>query len=99
MSYNSEQFNSWESLDDHLEFPNESFPRRITSGFLVVFKGDPADPGGYNPNRYPWKAGEAVFFLGEIPGMRGHGAFVGIDGLVKYGYHTFNFAVIPEEEL
>ena len=40
-----------------------------------------------------------MVFLGEIPGMNGHGIFAGDDGLVRFAYHTFNFHVIPEDEL
>ena len=92
--YKPEDFEKWKTLDDHLEFPNEDFPRMMISGFLVVFSAPP----GYE-EKYPWKSGDTVLFLGEIPGMKGHGIFSGIDGVVRWGYHTFDFRVIPEEEL
>ncbi len=48
---------------------------------------------------YPWKNGEPVLYLGEVVGMKGHGIFVGNDGLVRFGYHLDSFKIIPEEEL
>jgi hypothetical protein len=91
--YQREQFEDWLPLDEHLKNP-VNFPVGITYGFLVVF----SSPPGYE-EKYPWKSGDPVLFLGEIPGMKGHGIFAGSDGLVKWGYHTFNFHVIPEEDL
>lgn len=88
--YQREQFEGWLPLDEHLKNP-VNFPVGITSGFLVVFS---APPGGGM-----WKTGDPVLFLGEIPGMKGHGIFAGSDGLVKWGYHTSNFHVIPKDEL
>lgn len=93
-TYSKEKYGSWVSLDDHLDYPGDNFPSMITSNFLVAF--DP--PEGYE-DKYPWSPGEAVLFLGEIPGMRGHGSFVGDDGLVRFAYHTHSFRVIPESEL
>ncbi len=50
-------------------------------------------------NAYPWKNGESVLYLGEVVGMRGHGIFVGKDGLVKYGYHLDSFKIVPDDQL
>jgi hypothetical protein len=92
--YKPEDIGKWKTLDEHLDHPNDDFPRMVMSGFLVVF----SPPPGYE-GKYPWNPGDPVLFLGEIPGMKGHGIFAGADGLVKWGYHTFNFHVIPKDEL
>lgn len=44
----------------------------------------------------PFRPGEIVLYLGEVAGMKGHGVFVDHDGKVRYGYHNWNFKVIPE---
>ena len=88
--YQREQFEGWLPLDEHLKNP-VNFPVGITSGFLVVYSAPPGN--------VVWKTGDPVLFLGEIPGMKGHGIFAGSDGLVKWGYHTSNFHVIPKDEL
>ena len=89
--YKREQIEGWLPLDEHLKNP-VNFPVGITSGFLVVYSAPPWKLG-------MWKTGDPVLFLGEIPGMKGHGIFSGMDGVVRWGYHTFDFRVIPEEEL
>lgn len=91
--YQKHQVETWVPLDEHLKNP-VNFPRGITSGFLVVFTPPPQDE-----RLYPLRPGNPILFLGEIPGMKGHGIFVGNDGLVRFGYHTHDFRVIPEEEL
>jgi hypothetical protein len=91
--YQKHQVETWIPLDEHLKNPG-NFPRGITSGFLVVFTPPPQDE-----RLYPLRPGNPILFLGEIPGMRGHGIFVGNDGLVRFGYHTHDFRVIPEDEL
>ena len=88
--YQREQFEGWLPLDEHLKNP-VNFPVGITSGFLVVYSA--------SPGNVVWKTGDPVLFLGEIPGMKGHGIFSGMDGVVRWGSHTFDFRVIPEEEL
>ena len=92
--YKPEEYADWVSLDDHLDYHNDSFPVDVVSNFLVVF----SPPEGYE-DKYPWKGGDPILFLGEIPGMKGHGIFAGTDGLAKWGYHTVNFRVIPEDML
>lgn len=91
--YTPDQFSTWNTLDSHLKNPT-NFPTGKTTNFFVIFSpthGDPRD--------YPWELGESLLFLGEIPGMDGHGIFAGDDGLVRFAYHTHDFRVIPQEEL
>lgn len=90
--YLQSKIETWTPLDVHLNNP-VNFPVGITSRFLVVFS---PKPGG---GSYPLEKGYPILFLGEIPGMSFHGIFVGPDGLVRFGYHTHDFRVIPEEEL
>lgn len=84
---------SWVSLEEHVKNP-VNFPVGIKSGFLVVF----VPPKGYE-DKYPWKPQEGVLFLGEIPGMKGHGIFASQHGKIDWGYHLDNFYVIPRDEL
>ena len=91
--YQKQQVETWIPLDEHLDNP-VNFPKGSKAGFLVVFSPDPKYKDSYSlPLGYP------ILFLGEIFGMKGHGIFVDPDGLVKFGYHTHEFRVIPEEEL
>ena len=90
--YPQDKIDSWIPLDVHLDNP-VNFPVGITSGFLVVFSPKHRMVSDPLPVGYP------ILFLGEIPGMSFHGIFVGPDGLVRFGYHTHDFRVIPEEEL
>lgn len=90
--YQKQQVETWTPLDAHLDNP-VNFPTGITSGFLVVFSPKHRMVSDPLPVGYP------ILFLGEIFGMKGHGIFVDPDGLVKYGYHTHEFRVIPMEEL
>ena len=90
--YPQDKIDSWIPLDVHLDNP-VNFPVGITSGFLVVFSPKHRMVSDPLPVGYP------ILFLGEIPGMSFHGIFVGNDGLVRFGYHTYDFRVIPEEEL
>jgi hypothetical protein len=50
-------------------------------------------------DKYPFKNGESVLFLGEIENMPGHVAVVTRDGKVHYGYHDDHFREPTEEEL
>lgn len=93
MRYSKKEYEQWKPLDEHLKNPI-GFPGNKASNFFVVF----SPPSGYE-DKYPWKDGEPVLFLGEIAGMHGHAAFVGEDGRIRCCYHTDNFYVIPEEEL
>ena len=90
--YPQNKIETWTPLDVHLNNP-VNFPVGITSRFLVVFS---PKPGG---GSYPLEKGCPILFLGNIPGMSFHGVFVGTDGLVRFGYHTCDFRVIPEDEL
>lgn len=80
----------WEELDDFLK-------RNPSARNVMVTPHLPKEWD--EKNQYPWKNGDPVLFLGEVNGMRGHGVFVGRDGLVKFGYHTDSFKVVPEEEM
>jgi hypothetical protein len=55
-------------------------------------------PSGYE-DKYPFKNGESVLFLGEIKNMRGHCTVVNRDGKVFWGYHTDDFRNPTEDEL
>lgn len=98
VTYTKEQYRGWVYLDEWLQkvvrtvHPTPLFV--IPTHIPVAF--DP--PDGYE-DKYPWKPGESVLFIGEIFSMPGHGTFVGDDGLVRWGYHLENFRVIPAEEL
>lgn len=48
---------------------------------------------------YPFKEGDHMLFLGEIPNMKGHCAIVTRDGRVLWGYHTDDFRNPTEDEL
>ena len=94
--YPQSKVDAWVPLDVHLNNP-VNFPAGITSGFLVVFS--PKREAVKSGSLQPLERGHPILFLGEIPGMSFHGVFVGSDGRVRFGYHTFDFKVIPEEEL
>lgn len=96
MTYSIDKMATWTNLADHLNNP-VGFPVGITTHFLVAFSRSPH--ANESHITFPWTVGESVVFLGEIPGMRGHGIFAGDDGLVRFAYHTHDFSVIPEEEL
>jgi hypothetical protein len=89
-----EKIKTWISLANHVRNPC-SFPVNLKSGFLVVL----FPPKISIEAKYPWQLQEAVLFLGEIPGMKGHGIFASQCGSVHWGYHLEDFRVIPEEEL
>ena len=84
--YKREQMENWIDLDDQPTTVN----RLVTPCLPEKWE---------SKNIYPWKNGETVLYLGEVYGMKGHGIFVGKDGLVKFGYHLDSFKIIPEDEL
>lgn len=64
---------------------------------LVRFHSDRL-PAEYR-DRYPFSADGVYVFLGEIPNMPGHCVVVDHrSGKVFSGYHTENFAEIPDDE-
>lgn len=71
------------------------FTVKVPPNTLVVYYPNPDDHSIFSP----FRPGETVLYLGEIVHMRGHGAFVDREGRVRYGYHLWNFRVIPEEEV
>ncbi len=48
---------------------------------------------------YPFKDGECLLYLGEIPNMPGHVAVVDWNGKVHWGYHMEDFRNPTEDEL
>ncbi len=55
-------------------------------------------PEGYEEH-FPFKNGECMLYLGEIPNMPGHVAVVDWDGKVHWGYHLEDFREPTEDEL
>jgi len=55
-------------------------------------------PEGYE-DKYPFKEGGGVLFLGEIENMPGHVAIVTRDGKTHFGYHDDWFREPTEDEL
>jgi len=53
-------------------------------------------PDGF---QYPFKQGDTLLWLGEIPNMPGHCAVVTRAGKVLWGYHSENFREPTPEEL
>lgn len=47
---------------------------------------------------YPWKKGDHLVYLGEIPNMEGHCVVVNWEGRVLWGYHTNNFRMLKDDE-
>lgn len=47
----------------------------------------------------PFKLGEHVLWLGEIPGMKGHCAVVDTIGRIHWAMHTNNFGIVPDEKI
>lgn len=47
----------------------------------------------------PFKLGEHVLWLGEIPGMKGHCAVADTIGRVHWALHTNDFGIVPDEEI
>jgi len=50
-------------------------------------------------DRYPFKPGDIVLFLGEIEYMPGHAVIVNKEGKVIFGYHMDNFRKLTKEEV
>jgi len=49
--------------------------------------------------KYPFRAGTAYVFFGEIPNMPGHSVVADHrSGQIYSGYHTNNFVELTEEE-
>lgn len=48
---------------------------------------------------FPFKNGDSLLFLGEIPNMPGHCAVVNRDGQVLWGYHLEDFRHPTDEEI
>jgi hypothetical protein len=69
-------------------------PRKLS---LVKFDASRLPPG--SRRKYPFRAGAAYVFFGEIPNMPGH-CVVGDhhSGRIYSGYHTDNFVEHREEE-
>lgn len=53
----------------------------------------------YNIMGTPIEKGDTVLFLGEIPNMKGHIAFVDRDGKIWWGYHPDIFRQPVEGEV
>lgn len=49
--------------------------------------------------RYPFTLTEVYVFIGEIPGMPGHGIIAERNGRMHTGYHVDNFVALTQEEL
>lgn len=62
---------------------------------IVIFKNPPKN----FKDKYPFKGGEALLFLGEIQNMPGHCVVANKEGKVFWGYHTDNFRQPKESEI
>lgn len=79
------------------------------AAYGVYYQDDPATPPLTQVVYYPAhndnttsqdiQPGDVLLYLGEVRGMRGHGAFATRDGRTVWGYHTFNFRIIPGDEI
>jgi hypothetical protein len=47
----------------------------------------------------PFKLGEHVLWLGEIPGMKGHCAVTDTIGRVHWALHNHDFGILPEDKI
>jgi hypothetical protein len=83
------QIESWKNLDDYLNFND----RQSVKNVQVVF----CSPKGY-ADKYPWKTGENLLYMGDVHNMGGHGVFVDRSHRIWWGYHTDNFYVEPDED-
>jgi hypothetical protein len=69
-------------------------PRKLS---LVRFDVE-AVPKGFR-RKYPFRAGRAYIFLGEIPNMRGHCVVAEQgSGRIYAGYHTEHFIEFADNE-
>ncbi len=50
-------------------------------------------------NKYPFKPNEILLFLGELWQMPHHCVVANKKGKVFFGYHTFNFVVLTDDEI
>jgi hypothetical protein len=72
-------------------------PEFLASLSLVKFRA-PRLPRG-SRRKYPFRAGAAYVFFGEIPNMPGHCVVADYrSGQIHSGYHTDNFVELREEE-
>ena len=71
------------------------FTVKVPPNTLVVYYPNPDDHTVFSK----FRPGEIVLYLGEVQHMRGHGAFVDREGRIQYALHTWNFRVIPQEEV
>lgn len=111
--YEKELVSTWESISDYEKKPypikrdpfvistsESELPTHATVRLQpltqVVYFPNEKVYRGYTPGD-PFVPGDIVLFLGEVSGMRGHGAFATTRGEVVWGYHTHDFRVIPEE--
>jgi len=62
---------------------------------IVIFDNPPK---GYE-DKYPWKVGQSLLFLGEVVQMPGHCIVVDKAGKVYWGWHTDNFREPTEDEI
>ena len=62
---------------------------------IVIFD-DP--PKGYE-DKYPWKTGTVLLFLGEIWNMPGHCVVVDKSGKIYWGYDTDDFRDPTDDEI
>lgn len=74
------------------DLKSEHFTVKVPPNTQVVYYPNGDDHSIFSP----FRPGEVVLYLGEVAGMKGHGVFVDHDGKVRYGYHNWNFKVIPE---
>lgn len=49
--------------------------------------------------RYPFVQDERLIYLGEIRRMEGHCIVANKQGQVFWGYHTFNFVLLTDDEV
>ena len=110
--YEEEKIASWKTISEietelHpypkdpfiLEIPGSNRPTHFTvkvpPNTMVVYYPKPSEHTIFSH----FRPGEIVLYLGEVQHMKNHGVFVDRTGKVQYGYHTWCFRVIPEEEV
>ena len=62
----------------------------------VVYLPDPKVYPGYLSGD-PFYPGDVVLYLGGVVHMDSHGVFADRNGFIRWGYHTWDFRVIPED--
>ena len=80
------QIEEWQALPDYLRLC------RACTNINVVF----CAPKGY-ADRYQWKTGDSLLYMGDVHGMGGHGVYADKNGRIWWGYHTDNFYMEPDE--